>query len=69
MGENKMKSKQGRENFIFVFPALILVAVVFYIPFFMSGYYSLTKWDGIAKNRSSSDSTTLFRFLRRIRPF
>lgn len=49
MGENKMKSKQGRENFIFVFPALILVAVVFYIPFFMSGYYSLTKWDGIAK--------------------
>mgnify|MGYP001708042779 FL=1 len=45
MGENKMKSKQGRENFIFVFPALILVAVVFYIPFFMSGYYSLTKWD------------------------
>lgn len=22
---------------------------MFYIPFFMSGYYSLTKWDGIAK--------------------
>lgn len=45
----KVRLKQWLENFIFVLPSFILVAMVFYIPFIMSGFYSLTKWNGIAK--------------------
>lgn len=30
-------------------PALILVCMMMYIPFVMSGYYSLTEWNGISK--------------------
>lgn len=50
MQKKKHLFKQHRENFIFVLPSLLLVAMVFYVPFFMSGYYSLTEWNGISKN-------------------
>lgn len=45
----KRKRKEFIENIAFSFPALILATVMIYIPFVMSGYYSLTKWNGIAK--------------------
>lgn len=33
--------------FLFLFPASLLFAVIIIMPIFMSGYYSLLKWDGI----------------------
>lgn len=47
MGRRK---KQGIENVIFTIPAVIMVVITIYIPFVMSGYYSLTQWNGIAKD-------------------
>lgn len=50
-----MKIKIGRqkkeflETLIFTLPSLFLVALMIYLPFVMSGYYSLTEWNGIAK--------------------
>lgn len=44
-----MKEQERIENVIFTLPAVILVAVTIYIPFVLSGYYSLTKWNGISK--------------------
>ncbi|NLK20664.1 MAG: sugar ABC transporter permease [Epulopiscium sp.] len=35
--------------FLFILPALILFASIIILPIFMSGYYSLLKWDGITK--------------------
>ncbi|MFZ5989219.1 MAG: carbohydrate ABC transporter permease [Bacillota bacterium] len=32
---------------LFIFPALLLFAVIIIMPIFMSAYYSLLKWDGI----------------------
>lgn len=49
MFSSKRKIKEFIENIAFSFPALILATVMIYIPFIMSGYYSLTKWNGIAK--------------------
>ena len=43
------KRKEYLENFLFTLPAVVLVCIVMYIPFVMSGYYSLTEWNGIAK--------------------
>ncbi len=43
------KRKEYLENFLFTIPAVILVCMVMYVPFLMSGYYSLTEWNGIAK--------------------
>lgn len=43
------KKKQAVETVIFTLPAIILVAIMIYIPFVMSGYYSFTEWNGIAK--------------------
>ncbi|MCP1110298.1 carbohydrate ABC transporter permease [Ohessyouella blattaphilus] len=43
------KRKYMLENVLYTLPALILVTMVIYIPFVMSGYYSLTEWNGIAK--------------------
>lgn len=43
------KAKEILESVLFTIPALILVAITIYIPFVMSGYYSLTKWNGISK--------------------
>lgn len=44
------KKKEIWESVLFTIPALILVTITIYIPFVMSGYYSLTKWNGIAKD-------------------
>ena len=38
-----------RETILFTLPAFVLVAMTIYIPFVMSGYYSLAEWNGIAK--------------------
>ena len=46
MGRRK---KERLESVLYTIPAIVLVCVVFYIPFVMGGYYSLTKWNGIAK--------------------
>ena len=43
------KQNQMLENVLFTIPSIILVTITIYIPFVMSGYYSLTKWNGIAK--------------------
>lgn len=43
------KHKQVVESVAFTLPSLILVIVMIYIPFAMSGFYSLTEWNGIAK--------------------
>ena len=43
------KKKQGIENFLFTIPSILLVTITIYIPFVMSGYYSLTEWNGISK--------------------
>ncbi|MHC1771480.1 MAG: carbohydrate ABC transporter permease [Flexilinea sp.] len=44
-----MKKLENIETVLFTLPAVILVTVMIYIPFVLSGYYSLTKWNGIAK--------------------
>ena len=53
-GEGSVKSKRKRkealETVIYTLPAIVLVTIMMYIPFVMSGYYSLTKWNGIAKD-------------------
>ncbi|MDF2614737.1 MAG: transporter permease [Clostridia bacterium] len=43
------KNKMKLENLSFVGPCLILVGIMVYLPFVMSMYYSMTKWNGIAK--------------------
>lgn len=43
------KKKTSMETFFFVIPCLILVGIMVYTPFVMSMYYSLTEWNGIAK--------------------
>jgi len=43
------KKKQTIETVAFTLPAIILVTIMIYIPFVMSGYYSFTEWNGIAK--------------------
>lgn len=50
MHGSRRKRKETLENAAFTAPALILVVMMMYIPFVMSGYYSLTQWNGIAKN-------------------
>lgn len=49
MVHSRRKRKEKLENFLFTIPAVILVCMMMYIPFVMSGYYSLTQWNGIAK--------------------
>ncbi len=34
---------------LYTIPAIILVSITIYVPFLMSGYYSLTRWNGIAR--------------------
>ncbi len=43
------RRKEQIETLIYTVPALLLVSMMIYIPFIMSGYYSLTEWNGIAK--------------------
>ncbi|MCP1103005.1 raffinose/stachyose/melibiose transport system permease protein [Aequitasia blattaphilus] len=46
MGRNK---KESFENVLFTIPSIIMVTITIYIPFIMSGFYSLTEWNGISK--------------------
>lgn len=45
----KRKKKDYLECLLFTAPSIILVTLMIYIPFVMSGYYSLTEWNGISK--------------------
>ena len=38
-----------RETVLYTLPSIIMVVLTIYIPFVLSGYYSLTEWNGIAK--------------------
>jgi len=48
---SKLGNKAARkvEFGLFTLPVLIGIVLAFYIPFFLSMYYSLTDWNGIAK--------------------
>lgn len=48
--KSKRKQRELIETVCFTVPALLLVGVMMYIPFIMSGFYSLTEWNGIAKD-------------------
>lgn len=50
MLKSKRKRKEALTTVLYTIPAIILVTVMMYIPFIMSGYYSLTEWNGIAKD-------------------
>lgn len=43
------KAKRQLETVLFSLPAIILVCLMMYLPFVLSGYYSLTEWNGISK--------------------
>lgn len=65
------KTRTKFETVLFTLPAVILVTMMIYIPFVSSGYYSLTKWNGISKKATfiglSNFKTILFespQFLR-----
>ena len=38
-----------RETILYTLPAILLVTLMLYIPFIISGYYALTEWNGISK--------------------
>ena len=44
------KVKKGFEMAVFTLPSIVLVCIMMYIPFILSGYYSLTEWNGISKS-------------------
>ncbi|MDK2809160.1 MAG: raffinose/stachyose/melibiose transport system permease protein [Clostridiales bacterium] len=46
---SKRKQKEILENMLYTIPSFVLVSLMLYIPFIMSGFYSLTEWNGIAK--------------------
>lgn len=50
MLKSKRKQKEALETVLYTLPAILLVTVMMYIPFLMSGFYSLTEWNGIAKD-------------------
>ncbi len=50
MLKSKRRRKEALTTVLYTIPAIILVTVMMYIPFVMSGYYSLTEWNGIAKD-------------------
>ncbi|MDR1985428.1 MAG: sugar ABC transporter permease [Treponema sp.] len=45
----KKRTIEAIESVVYPLPAMILVAAVIYVPFVLSGYYSFTKWNGIAQ--------------------
>ncbi len=49
ISKGKLRAVASRETILYTLPALVLVALTIYIPFLLSGYYSLTEWNGIAK--------------------
>lgn len=44
----KLQRRALKDTLLFTLPAIVLVMIAFYIPFAMSGYYSLTDWNGIS---------------------
>lgn len=44
-----LRSTAIRETILFTLPAVILVTLMIYVPFLLSGFYSLTEWNGISK--------------------
>jgi raffinose/stachyose/melibiose transport system permease protein len=45
-----VKSRRNQaETVLYTLPCLALVALTIYLPFVLSGYYSLTQWNGIAR--------------------
>lgn len=44
-----IKKRENIETVVYTLPAVILVTLMIYIPFVLSGYYSLTEWNGISK--------------------
>ena len=46
---SNLKRKSLIDTVFFSLPAVIMVSLCMYIPFFMSGYYSLTDWNGISR--------------------
>ena len=45
------KHKAGLvESVLYPLPAMLLVSLVIYIPFLLSGFYSFTEWNGIARS-------------------
>ncbi|WP_130837477.1 carbohydrate ABC transporter permease [Lachnoclostridium sp. Marseille-P6806] len=49
MTMTRRKRKEYLENVLYTLPAVVLVVMMMYVPFIMSGYYSLTEWNGISK--------------------
>lgn len=47
--KSPLGAKAVRETFLYTLPAVVMVLLTIYIPFVMSGYYSLTEWNGISK--------------------
>ena len=47
---NKLRQRALKDTLAFTLPAIVLVMIAFYIPFVMSGYYSLTEWNGISRD-------------------
>ena len=45
-----MDRKALKDTLLFTLPAVVMVLIAIYIPFVMSGYYSLTEWNGISRN-------------------
>lgn len=45
-----VKWKEWTETILFTLPVVLFVTVMMYVPFVMSGYYSLTEWNGISKD-------------------
>jgi raffinose/stachyose/melibiose transport system permease protein len=48
----KRKEAEFLESVLYPLPAIVLVSVMIYLPFVLSGYYSFTKWDGITRTPS-----------------
>lgn len=51
MGVNRMNKVMSNKLMIalYILPALLLIAVLIYIPLALTGYYGLMQWDGIGK--------------------
>ncbi|MGN0792901.1 MAG: hypothetical protein ACI4MG_00330, partial [Aristaeellaceae bacterium] len=47
---SRTERKALLDTLVFTLPAVVMVLLAMYIPFVMSGYYSLTEWNGISRN-------------------
>lgn len=47
---SQTERKALADTLVFTLPAVVMVILAMYIPFVMSGYYSLTEWNGISRN-------------------